>query len=234
MKKVLFSIMVCFLCLGMGISNVGAKKEKVIYLTFDDGPSKNTPKVLKILDQYKVKATFFVTGNGGKYTKYIGEAFNAGHKIGAHTYTHNYKIYKSKKSYYKDLNKIQNLIVKQTGQKTDIIRFPGGSSNTVSRHYKKGIMKKLTKDVRKKGYQYFDWNVSSGDAASVNPKTSRIVKNAKKGKSKNTIVLLMHDSKPKTHTVKALPKIIKYYKKKGYVFKTLDINSYAAHHPVNN
>lgn len=210
-----------------------SKTNKIIYLTFDDGPSKYTPKVLEILKKNNIKATFFVTGLNKKYFKYIHKAHKEGHQIGLHTYTHNYqKVYKSTTAYFNDLNKIQNLVYKQTGVRSKIIRFPGGTSNTVSRKYNKGIMKKLTKQVHSKGYEYFDWNLSCGDGSnglSVN----KIYKNSIKSKSKK-IILLMHDANGKENTIKALPKIIKYYKKKGYTFKVLDKKSFKVHHPINN
>lgn len=97
--------------------NAASKKEKVIYLTFDDGPSKYTPQVLKILDKYKVKATFFVTGQNPKYFSYIKTASKKGHAIGLHSYTHKYSIYKSTSAYFKDLDKIQALVKKKLERK---------------------------------------------------------------------------------------------------------------------
>ena len=119
---------------------------KTIYLTFDDGPGPYTGKLLDILDEYGVKATFFVTNQFPTYQKYIKEAYNRGHSIGIHTYSHDFKIYSSVESYFNDLNKMSDVIKKQTGIESKIVRFPGGSSNTVSKKYKIGIMKTLANE----------------------------------------------------------------------------------------
>ncbi|MCD7892830.1 MAG: polysaccharide deacetylase family protein [Erysipelotrichaceae bacterium] len=187
-----------------------ADGSKVVYLTFDDGPSSNTKKVLEILDKYDAKATFFVTGNGQKYNSYIKDAYDAGHTIGLHTYTHDYSIYTSQETYFEDLTKVGNMVKDIIGFVPKYIRFPGGSSNTVSKKYKEGIMSELVDAVHDEGYEYYDWNVSSGDASGNNVAVSKIVKNSTSS-SANTIVLLMHDTDAKDTTIKALPKIIEYY-----------------------
>ena len=208
--------------------------DKIVYLTFDDGPSANMGKILDILDEYDVKATFFVTGNNAKYRKYITKAYNQGHAIGLHSYTHNYaSIYASKSAFYSDLKKISNLVKSLTGKRSYLLRFPGGSSNTVSRHYCSGIMSTLTKSVQADGYTYFDWNVDSTDASGNNIATSTLVANATTTSYKK-VNILMHSTDAKDTTVEALPKIIKYYKSKGYVFQALSTSSYAPHHGVNN
>lgn len=207
--------------------------DKVVYLTFDDGPSANTAKILKILDQYNAKATFFVTGNSSKYRYLIKEAHDAGHTIGLHTYSHNYSIYKSVDTYFDDLTKVHDMVENLIGETPKYIRFPGGSSNTRSKKYCKGIMSILVGEVQNRGYQYYDWNVSSGDANGNNIAKSTIVKESTSSSSKN-INLLMHDTAAKDTTVEALPEIIEYYQKKGYTFKAIDDSSYTPHHKVNN
>lgn len=207
--------------------------DKVVYLTFDDGPSANTAKILKILDQYNAKATFFVTGNSSKYRYLIKEAHDAGHTIGLHTYSHNYSIYKSVDTYFDDLTKVHDMVENLIGETPKYIRFPGGSSNTISKKYCKGIMSILVGEVQNRGYQYYDWNVSSGDANGNNIAKSTIVKESTSSSSKN-INLLMHDTAAKDTTVEALPEIIEYYQKKGYTFKAIDDSSYTPHHKVNN
>ena len=128
---------------------VPSSEEKIIYLTFDDGPSENTKKIIDILDKYNVKATFFVTGNGQKYNKYIKEAYEKGHTIGLHTYSHNYKeVYSSVDAYFDDLNKIGQMVKEQIGFVPKYIRFPGGSSNTKSAKYCKGLMTTLVTEVQ--------------------------------------------------------------------------------------
>ena len=179
-------------------------REKTVYLTFDDGPSPRTPEILKILDQYGVKATFFVI-NGGKYNQYMKDIVNGGHSIALHSYSHNYSnIYASEENYFADLQKISDVVYEQTGVRSNLIRFPGGSSNTVSRKYSKGIMTRLTKEVSSRGYVYFDWNVESGDAASNRVSAQTIINNCRKVPRNNAVIVLMHDASPKKSTVEAL------------------------------
>ncbi len=210
------------------------KATKVCYLTFDDGPSDNTLKILKILDKYDAKATFFVIG--GAKLEYLPKIEKAGHAIGLHSNTHEYsKIYKSETAFFKDLNKLSKKIDKKIGVKPMIMRFPGGSNNTVSKKYKKGIMTDLTTQVQIKGYAYFDWNVDSGDASGHNVPASRITKNVlTQAKNKNSICVLMHDTAAKGTTVKALPDILDGLKKQGYKFEVLTEETYGYHYKVNN
>ena len=151
------------------IKKIGSDKqsnEKVVYLTFDDGPSENTKKIMDILAKYDAKATFFVTGRNQDYNYLIKDAYNAGHTIALHTYSHEYStVYASVDAYFDDLNKVGQMVKKEIGFVPHYIRFPGGSSNTVSRRYCQGIMSTLTKEVVEKGYQYYDWNGDSTDAS---------------------------------------------------------------------
>lgn len=208
----------------------------VIYLTFDDGPSATiTPKVLDILKKEKVKATFFVLNYSKSNEKLIKRIVKEGHTIGIHGYSHEYsKIYKSKKAFLNNVYKLQDKIYKLTGVKTKYMRFPGGSSNTVSRHYSKGIMSLLTKEMLSRGFRYFDWNVSSGDAGGA--KTSNdVYRNVTKNLSKKRgNMVLCHDFAGNTKTLNALSKIIKYAKKNGYKFKAIDKNTSMYAHGVNN
>lgn len=207
--------------------------EKIIYLTFDDGPSRYTEKILNILDRYNAKATFFVIGDNPEYFDLIKETNDRGHTIGLHTYSHDYeKIYSSSKSYYEDLEQIANLCKEQIGFIPKYIRFPGGSSNEISRKYNVGIMSFLTKDVIKKGYQYYDWDISSSDGEGT-ISTQKIIKEATASKE-NNISILFHDANGKQTTVAALPAIIEYYQSLGYRFAAISDNSYVCHHSVHN
>lgn len=206
--------------------------EKVVYLTLDDGPSELTPKVLEILDRYQAKATFFITNQNPEYAYLIKEAYDKGHTIGLHTYSHDYQtVYASVDAYFSDLEAIGKVAEEQIGYVPCFIRFPGGSSNTISANYTSGIMTTLAKEVQNRGYQYYDWNASSGDG-SVQP-VENLIANAKNC-SENNIVLLSHDANGKETTIEALPAIIEYYQSQGYVFKALDRESYAPHHGINN
>jgi peptidoglycan/xylan/chitin deacetylase (PgdA/CDA1 family) len=212
-------------------SNPEAINEKVIYLTFDDGPSQYTPDLLKILKKYNVKATFFVVNT--KYNYLIKDIYNDGHTIGLHTMTHNYsKIYNSEAAFFKDLYEIQDLVYEMTGTKPTLTRFPGGSSNTVSKKYCKGIMTKLSKSLSEKGFKYFDWNVSSGDAGETTSKKG-VVSNVTKGcKNKNTCVVLQHDTKK--YSVDAVEEIIIWGLENGFTFLPLTMDSPGMHHGINN
>ena len=217
---------------GRTVGTTEESDEKVVYLTLDDGPSQNTQKVLDILDKYNAKATFFVTGAMPEYKDMIKVAYDKGHTIGMHTYSHDYaKVYASVDSYFQDLDQIGQMVQEEIGYVPCFIRFPGGSSNTVSKKYTAGIMSTLVQEVQNRGYQYYDWNGSSGDG-SVRT-TEELVAQATSFDS-NNIILLCHDSHGKQTTVEALPQIIEYYQSQGYVFKALDLNSYVAHHGVNN
>ena len=205
---------------------------KTVYLTFDDGPSQYTSQILTILDSYGVKATFFVK-NGGKYNYLMKEIVNRGHAIGLHSYTHNYKsIYSSDEAYLADLQKISDLVVQQTGVETKIMRFPGGGSNSISRRYSKGIMTRMTKSVTDMGYVYFDWNCSNGDADGANTVTRQLSFCSNYPKSSNTIIVLMHDTKPAT--MESLGEIIEYYHSQGMKFDVLTTSTPVIHHKVTN
>lgn len=207
---------------------------KVVYLTFDDGPSAHTDKILDILNQYNAKATFFVTGNNRKHNDVLKRICDQGSVVALHTYTHDYaQVYSSEEAYFDDLQKISDMVKEETGIESRLIRFPGGSSNTVSRQYSPGLMSKLTKEVQKRGYQYFDWNCDSTDASGNNIPAKTLVKNATSSTAQH-INILMHDTDAKGTTVEALPDIIKYYRSHGYAFEALTIDSYPAHHSVNN
>ena len=204
---------------------------KTVYLTFDDGPCSLTPAILDILDEYNVKATFFVVN--GKYNYLMKEIVDRGHKIGLHCYKHNYKtIYLSDEDYFKDLQKISDVVENETGVKADIIRFPGGSSNTISKKYSEGIMTRLTKSVVEKGYAYFDWNCYNGDADGEKNVNKMVTNCSQFPKDASKIVVLMHDNKEAT--VKALPYIIEYYKSCGMEFGVLEKGMEYSNHPVYN
>ena len=213
-------------------SSVSNGKPGVIYLTFDDGPStKNTARLLDILKEENVKATFFLTDKTN--TDYlIKRMYDEGHTIGLHTASHNYKyIYSSTTNFIKDIEKIQEKVARITGEKSSIIRFPGGSSNTVS-SFNPGIMCTLSNMVIEKGYHYFDWNVSSGDAGSKRSKKNTY-RNVTNNLSKNRAnVVLMHDIYDST--VDAVKDIIKYGKDNGYTFEKITMDTEMYTHYVNN
>lgn len=204
---------------------------KVIYLTFDDGPSPHTPKLLDILDYYGVKATFFVVDN--EHSDMLKQIVDRGHSIGIHSVTHDYEeIYASPEAYFNDLFRMQDVIYEKTGVKTTLMRFPGGSSNTISRKTSPGLMTLLTEAVQDAGFQYFDWNVDSGDAGGAK-KTREVYYAVLSGVIKNDVsVVLQHDIHE--FSVDAVEEIILWGKQNGYLFLPLEPHSPGARHNVVN
>ena len=206
--------------------------EAIIYLTFDDGPGMYTEEILSILDKYNVKATFFVTNQFPKYQYLIGKEYSNGHTVGIHTYSHKWSIYDSVDTYLNDFNKILDIVISQTGLKPKYFRFPGGSSNTVSRSHSKGIMTKLSKLMQDNGYTYFDWTFDSCDTCKKNS-VDDIIANVKRNlKGNGKYVILMHDIKK--NTLKALPSVIEYAQTNGYTFKSIDDETPVCHFKIAN
>lgn len=215
--------------------NYEAGEAKVVYLTFDDGPSAHTAEVLDILDRYGIKATFFVTGINPDYLDMIGECYRRGHTIGMHTYTHDYaQVYASVDAYWSDLNAIADVVREQIGYVPCFIRFPGGSSNTISANYTIGIMSQLSQDVLTAGYQYYDWTASCGDGAVHTANELVEATKADTSYGYTSIIFLMHDGADKATTVEALPRIIEYFQGEGYAFAPLDRNTPVPHHGIGN
>lgn len=206
---------------------------KVIYLTFDDGPGPYTERLLNILDLYNVKATFFVTNTQPDYQYMIAQEAARGHTVAIHTYSHNYaSVYQSVDAYFADLQAISDIITAQTGQAPWLLRFPGGSSNTVSANYCQGIMSQLAVETEIRGYQYCDWNVSSGDAGGTTS-TAQVVENVISGvQSKNVSVVLQHDIK--SFSVDAVEEIIQWGLANGYTFLPMTTTTPMVHHGINN
>lgn len=197
---------------------------KTIFLTFDDGPSDRTSEVLEILRQNNIKATFFVTGNATqKGINLMKQIVDEGHTIAVHTYTHAFReVYASVQAFLDDFNKIYNLIYQNTGVKPTIFRFPGGSKNSFNKDNYKEIIAEMTR----RGFDYFDWNLSVGDAVSRTPTpTQKCIDNVLNySKNCDHGVVLLHDAQPKTTTVEALPHIINGLKEQGFVFDKLSNN----------
>ena len=215
-------------------SNAG--KKGVIYLTFDDGPSANiTPKILDILKQKNVKATFFIINYNAVGEQLVKREINEGHTVAIHGYSHDYaQIYKSEEAYMQNLTKLQERIRASTGYTATITRFPGGSSNTISKKYNVGIMTRLTKLVVQKGFKYFDWNVSSGDAGGAS-NSDQVYNNVINGLSKNKAnVVLMHDFSTNQKVLDALPRIIDYGLANGYTFERITESTPMVTHRPNN
>ncbi len=189
--------------------------QKCVYLTFDDGPSDRvTPKILDVLKEENVKATFFIVGKLAERRKYIVEReFNEGHTVAVHSYSHVYKdIYSSTEKLLEDIDLCNELIKEITGNYSHVYRFPGGSF---------GLNNKLIKAVTLHGMRYVDWNASMRDAELINPAPAELLKAAIETPANGDhIVMLAHDTTDKIATAQALKSVIKYYKDKGYVFES--------------
>lgn len=208
------------------------ENQKTIYLTFDDGPSNSTEKILDILKEENVKATFFIINADEKYDSVIKRAYDEGHTIGLHSYSHKYKsIYKSEEAFFDDLELINDKVRKITGYPANIIRFPGGSSNTISR-ISRGLMTKLSVSTKEKGYIYYDWNIASNDTSSISSK--KVYKNVISGLKYNTNIVLMHDFANNKKTINALRDIIQYGKKNGYEFDKITEMTPQIKHEIRN
>ena len=207
--------------------------DKVVYLTFDDGPGPYTEKLLDILDRYNVKATFFVTNGKPDYQNLIAQEAQRGHTVAIHSASHDYaKIYQSVDAYFADFDEMNSIITAQTGKAADLVRFPGGSSNTISKKYCYGIMRQLVCAVEERGFRYCDWNVSSGDAGGTTS-TSQVVANVIAGiKGNNVSVVLQHDIK--NFSVDAVEQIIQWGLSEGYTFLPIISTTPMSHHGVNN
>lgn len=195
--------------------------QKTVYLTFDDGPSKNTGKILDILEQYQIKATFFVIGKdlSEEGLENMKRAATEGHAIGLHTYSHDYKkIYSSVADFLADYDLLRQELEQQLGYSPTIFRFPGGSYCS----YGKNIRSELIEEMTRRGYTYYDWNVSAEDA--VGTVTAYSIKNNIFPKVYNVSapVILMHDAPLNNLTAELLPEIIEALLAEGYQFETLE------------
>lgn len=204
------------------------KNRKVAYLTFDDGPSNHTEKILNILDENNVHATFFVNGKP-ELTKEYKAIVKQGSILANHTYSHDYKtVYSSPENFKKDIEKLDKFLENLTGEKpSHVIRYPGGSNNTISHSYGgPDIMKRVLPYMKKAGYKHFDWTVDSRDAEKFRQDKDVIINSVlTQSKSTKNAVILMHDLNPKTTTVEALPTVIKGLKEQGFKFDVLSKDS---------
>lgn len=209
--------------------------KSIAYLTFDDGPSSITHSVLDILKKYNVKATFFVINSGNYNKATLQREVNEGHTIGLHAYDHNYAIaYKDDNSYLDGIDKLRAKVKADTGFDSHYIRFPGGSSNTISKRYSKGIMSRITKTAKQRGYKYYDWNVDDDDAGRARTADdcyNNVIKELRPNRSN---IVLMHDFGTNKKILEALPRIIEYCQKNGYTMLPIDDNTPEIHHGISN
>lgn len=198
------------------------KNGKTVCLTFDDGPSENTEKIIEILDKYGVKATFFVIGKEDKESlERYRMIVESGNTIALHSYSHDYSIvYNSIEDFASEVNRIHDLVLEATGVDTKIFRFPGGSANST---VDKMDIHECIEYLNENGYTYYDWNVSSGDASPALQSVEQIMDNIENDLFKmNTAIILMHDANNKTTTVEALPVLIEMLLEEGFEIKAID------------
>ncbi len=202
-------------------TSVEEENSKIVYLTFDDGPSSNTNAILDILKEYNVKATFFVNGKTDEISKEgYKRIVEEGHTLAMHSYTHVYKeVYASKEAFLEDVYRLQNYLFDLTGTKPIYYRFPGGSSNTISEM----DMQIFIQALHEEGMEYFDWNVANGDGGNKELTTDQILTNVWNDIPKyEHSMILMHDSVQKGFTVEALPEMIKQLQEAGYTILPID------------
>ena len=208
----------------------------IIYLTFDDGPGSYTNQILDTLAKYNIKATFFVTDAGND--NLILREYQEGHTIGLHSATHQWSIYTSVDTYFKDLYDVSDRVKRITGLDSKFVRFPGGSSNTISKHYNKGIMTVLSSELENRGYTYFDWNVFVQDAGEcakkgVPDRSACVLDCFEKGiNKKRPNVVLMHDIK--SYTADALDNMIQYALSQNYTFAQITNSTPTCHQKIAN
>ena len=213
-----------------------AGKKGVIYLTFDDGPTEtSTPRILDILDKKGVKATFFIINYDDSKAELVKREHEAGHTVAIHGYSHTYsQIYQSVDTYVNNVEQLREKIKNTIGVDSTVTRFPGGSSNTISRHYCQGIMTTLAYEMVARGYTYFDWNVDSDDAGSAKS-SADVYRNVTTRLSKDKAnVVLMHDFSNNTKTIEALESIIDYGLENGYTFEPITEQTQMVTHSTNN
>lgn len=196
---------------------------KRVYLTFDDGPSIYTGQILDILKANDVKATFFVIGRDEEYYEYYKRIVDEGHTIGMHSYSHVYQdFYASQDSFADELTRLNDLIYNVTGTRSQIFRFPGGSSNQVSALPIETYIKYLNEN----DIQYYDWNALSGDAVTSGLSPEQLVDNIMNDVEKNQdSIVLMHDLQTTHATVESLQLLIDTLKSEGYEILPIDENT---------
>ncbi len=208
-----------------------------IYMTFDDGPGYHvTEKILDTLKANNIRATFFIVNYADDRIPILKRMIEEGHTIGIHTWSHDYSVcYATKDAYYEGVLKMKEKIRDDLGYDAYCIRFPGGSSNTVSKKYTEGVMTYLTQKMHDEGFKYYDWNVDSTDAEGNNRPVETLVENVTSGLKKGRgNVVLCHDIDSKETTAEALQSIIDYGKENGYEFMPISRNTPEVHHSVNN
>lgn len=201
---------------------------KVVCLTFDDGPSEHTRSLLDILGREKVPATFFVCAQdiNQEYLPLVRTIVQQGHQVAMHSATHRYAtIYRSSEAFWQDIKQLRQALAPYLDlEDVTWLRFPGGSTNTVSYRYGgREIMNTLKAQTEERGWHWIDWNVCGEDATAAHPNAGRILRNIQEdAEGRSTCVVLLHDTKATGQTVEALPDIIQWFRTQGYIFCTVE------------
>ncbi len=192
---------------------------RVCCLTFDDGPSASTGRLLEALDRHGVKATFFVVGKTGEADQQrMRDIVAAGHTLAMHSWSHDYKkVYSSVEAFLEEFDQLYHWIYEVTGTYPSVYRFPGGSING----YDRGVYQEIVAEMARRGFVYFDWNASAQDATLTPLPASAVAANCLKGVGRDLVVLLAHDGAARGTTVDALPAVIEGYQAAGYTFTAL-------------
>ena len=207
----------------------------VIFLTFDDGPSLNiTPLILDVLRDKKVPATFFVCNVNENTKDVLKREADEGHSIGLHTISHVYEqVYSSEDAFMSEINELRERVKSVTGQDTKLLRFPGGSSNTIS-NFNPGIMSRLVNIVTEQGYHYFDWNGSAGDASGSKTPPEILETMQMYTKPGHINVMLCHDFGNAQSTADALGAYIDWARAQGFTFQKITYKTPMITHSINN
>lgn len=200
-------------------------KQKIAFLTFDDGPSPITKRVLATLKKNEIRATFFLIGsNAERFPELVKSEFDAGHAIANHSFTHDYpRVYRTTWTMIGEIVHTEDVLEKVLGPtfSTHLFRFPGGYMG--KRSVFKGHKEKYAEVLKDCGMHFIDWNVDCGDTLPRRQSSTQLVNRVMaEAKGQNRIVVLMHDAAAKSRTADALPRIIAGLKKRGYVFRTLE------------
>ena len=214
-RRILALVLALCLLLPALAAGEQSRPGRVVYLTFDDGPKKDTPELLELLEELDVPATFFLVGLSVRaFPDYARMIVEAGHAVGAHSMSHSYKRLKSGNSYIaKDMERFTELMRETVGEdfSTDLYRFPGGSSSYSPR---------AKEFVRDQGYAWFDWNAMTGDAQYTFKSDAEMLDyTLRQVQGKDVIILLMHEAKARTRRI--LPELVAYFRENGYVFRAL-------------
>lgn len=215
-------------CFAVTAAADGTAMPRIACLTFDDGPSRNTEAILDILAEEQVPATFFVCAQeiNEPYLPLVERIASEGHQVAMHSASHQYsQIYKSPEAFWQDIKTLRQALEPYLPlDSLTWLRFPGGSTNTVSHKYGgSSIMKTLKAETEEKGWHWIDWNVCGEDATAAHPDADQILKNIREdAEGHDTCVVLLHDAKAANHTAQALPGIIQWFRDQGYTFYTVE------------